>query len=524
MTRLALAVICLIFLLAGVALIPWLGIHNDEALFGFAVFQPISVVYLAHVGHYVAPLMLMTYVGALKGWIYRPIFAVFGTTVWSVRLPMVLAGVGSLWLFYLLLRRLSGARAALIGCALLAADTSYLLTTCFDWGPVALQHLLLIGGLLLVVKFQQEHSHMALAAGFFLFGLALWDKASAVWSLTGYGVAALATVPRELMRACRIGSFSIAVGAFAIGSLPLIAYNVETRGQTFRDTLSPEVAGILPKARVLQRTMDGSLLFGFLTADEPISPGRGRPAPAGVGSARSNLMLIAFGSALLLAPLAAPKDRRTMAFALMAMAVSWTQMAFTANAGSSAHHAILLWPLPEMVVGVAFAAASRRFARIGDVAIAAVVALVMASGLAVIHQYRVLMIRDGGGINWTDAIYTLSDRMKNIRASQVFCVDWGIMGSLHLLNQGKLPLRVGYEELSKPQWDAADRERLLAIISRPDHAFVAHTPAFEVFRGFDARLTAFADKLGYRRQPIDVIPDSHGRPALEVYRFVAGAE
>src|SRR5581483_4701543 len=134
------------------------------------------------------------------------------------------------------------------------------------------------------------------------------------------------------------------------------------------------------------------------------------------------------------------------------------------------------------------------------------VALVMASGPAVIHQYRVLMIRNGGGINWTDAIYRLSDRMKNIQASGVFCVDWGIMGSLHLLNQGKLPLRVGYEELSKPQWNGNDRERLLAIISRPDYAFVAHTPDFEVFRGFDARLKAFADGLGYRRRRVGLRP------------------
>ena len=34
--------------------------------------------------------------------------------------------------------------AALIGCGLLATDAIYLLTSCFDWGPVALEHLLLL--------------------------------------------------------------------------------------------------------------------------------------------------------------------------------------------------------------------------------------------------------------------------------------------------------------------------------------------------------------------------------------------
>ena len=34
-------------------------------------------------------------------------------------------------------------------------DSLYLLTTVFDWGPVALQHLLTVGGILLLVGFYQ---------------------------------------------------------------------------------------------------------------------------------------------------------------------------------------------------------------------------------------------------------------------------------------------------------------------------------------------------------------------------------
>ena len=93
--------------------------------------------------------MLMSYVGATQ--IHRSTARCsgnFGVGLRTVREPMLLAGVASLWLFFLLLRRIAGDRAALIGCALLACDSLYLLTTCFDWGPVALQHLLLIGGAL----------------------------------------------------------------------------------------------------------------------------------------------------------------------------------------------------------------------------------------------------------------------------------------------------------------------------------------------------------------------------------------
>src|SRR5438270_7740362 len=128
------------------------------------------------------PIMLMSYLGTLKSWVYVPIFRVFGTGVSALRDPALLAGVAGVWLFYLLLRRIAGQRAAVIGCGLLTADSLYLLTICFDWGPVALQHLLLLGGVLLLVRFFQDGREFALPCATFLFGLAMWAKALAIWT------------------------------------------------------------------------------------------------------------------------------------------------------------------------------------------------------------------------------------------------------------------------------------------------------------------------------------------------------
>jgi len=120
--------------------------------------------------------MLMTYLGTLKSWIYRPIFHLLGTGIWVIRIPMLLAGTASVWLFYVFLRRIAGQRAALIGCGLLAVDSLYLLTICFDWGPVALQHLLLVSGVLLLAKFYQTRQDLWLGLGWALLGLAMWIK------------------------------------------------------------------------------------------------------------------------------------------------------------------------------------------------------------------------------------------------------------------------------------------------------------------------------------------------------------
>lgn len=532
MTRFVAFAACLIFFLAGLALVPLLGIQNDEALFAYAVFPPLAGVYILHIGHAAMPLMVMSYVGALKSWIYRLVFAVFGTSVWAVRVPMLLAGAASVWLFYLFMRRVSGERAALIGCGLLAVDASYLLTICFDWGPVALQHLFVVGGLLLVLAFWQHRREWVLAGGFLLFGLAMWDKASAIWNLDAFAIAGLLVFPREILRSITRRRIMLAALAFIAGALPLIAYNLTSEGRTVHDTVSREMGSIGQKAQVLRWTADGSLLFGFLVNGTPppqVTESRGSLARVSAelasltGHPRANLMLYAFGLALLLAPLAPGRDRRAITFALAAMAVTWIQMAFTAQAGGSAHHAILLWPLPEMVIGISLAAASRRLGRAAMPVLAAALLILMVSGLAVINEYGVVMARNGGGVNWTDAIYRLSAYLKDVRASEVFCVDWGLMGSLHLLSHGRLPLRVGSEELAKPVWNPEDRGHLGAMVSEPDHVFLTHVAELEVFRGYAARLAEFAETLGFHREMLAVIADGHGRPTFEVYRFVRGA-
>src|SRR5438552_13749180 len=188
---------CFFFFCAGRAFLPHLGIQNDEALFAAALFEPRDSCTIGFI-HWRLPIMIMSYLGTLKSWIYAPIFHIFGTGVSATRDPVLLAGVASVWLFYLLLRRVAGQRAAVIGCGLLAVDSVYLLTTCFDWGPVALQHLLLIGGMLLLTRFYQEGGAIPLAGGCFLLGLAMWDKALAIWTLSGIGIAGISVFPRQI--------------------------------------------------------------------------------------------------------------------------------------------------------------------------------------------------------------------------------------------------------------------------------------------------------------------------------------
>jgi hypothetical protein len=518
----------LLFFLSGQAFIPILGVETDEALFGMAFLSP-RYADSVSIGPYTFPLMLMTYLGTLKAWIYRPILSWFHPGVWSLREPALVAGAVSIWLFYLLLRRISGERAAVIGSLLLAADSLYLLTTCFDWGPVALQHLLLTGGVLSLLRFYQERSERSLACGAFLLGLALWDKALAEWMLSGMGVAALGLFWREIRSRLTWRRTALCGAALLLGTLPLWTYNIHSNWATFRGNFQRDFSAIPGKGRALLITLNGKGLFGYLTEENWRTPLPHQPRgafdtatariAAVAGDPRHSLGLYAFLLALLLAPLAGRNDRRALLFALIAMIVAWIQMAITANAGGSVHHTILLWPLPHLIVAVSLAAASRRLGKAGKPALGGVLCVLAISGLLLTNEYYTVMRRNGGSESWTDAIFRLNTYVASVPAKSVVLMDWGMIDALRLLSGGRLPLIGADDRISKPELTAADREVVAQIVSDSGNLYVAHAKETQVFPANETFLKQAAG-LGYRRDGVAAIADSFGRPTFEVYRLV----
>jgi len=510
----------LFYLLTGMPFLRHLGLENDEALFASPLFAPKAWHYKIRLFHSDFPLLLMSYLGTLKTFIYKPLFRWFGTGILVTRVPMLLAGALTVWLFYLFLRRIAGERTALIGCWLLAADSLFLLTSCFDWGPVALQHLLTVGGLLLVVHFYQERREFSLFAAFLLFGLAVWDKALALWLLTGCGLAAILTLRRQILDTLNLRRLGLAVAGFCVGASPFLIYNVTHHFDTLRENATRDFSDIPGRARLLLNTLDGQGMFGWFIQEDADTPKPHLPSDgfeklsadlsAIAGHPRTGLMIYGLILALLLAPLARGPELRAILFALIAATAAWLQMATTRGAGGSVHHVILLWPMPAMLVAVSLGAASRRLGKAGLPAVAAVVVLLAGSDLLVTNEYYAVMLRNGGSVTWTSAVFTLSGYMKSQQATNVFCVDWGIMDSLRLLNRGRLPLRWGGDE--------PDSE-LASLLADPGSIFLGHAAGREVFPGKTAALTARAARLGFSREVMAEIGDSFGRPMYEVFRF-----
>ena len=501
----------LFFLLAGLAFVPLLGIEDDESLFAAPLLNPRAWHWGIKSGHLRIPIMVMSYIGTLKTLFYSLIFRLAHPGVWSTRVPMLVAGAASIWIFYLILRRTAGPRAAALGAALLATDACYLLTSVFDWGPVALQHLLLTGAPYLLVRFAQKRSHRALAGGFFLFGLAVWDKALAVWMISGMAVATAVVFWRPIVALLTGRRVAIAALWFVLGASPVLIFNVKTHWSTFRGNIKRDTAGISGKAGMLMNTVNGQGLFGYLNDEDWQTPQPHSVSTALADAAahpRHTLMFYAVLLALLAAPLAGGRVFRTVAFCTIALAVAWIQMALTANTGGSVHHTILLWPLPVWIVAVSFDGIAERLGRAATPVLALLAALLVGSNLLVLNEYSVMMARNGGSVSWSDAIFPLTERLTQAHAPVVFCVDWGIQDSLRLLGRGSLTTYDLTGPFDNP-----------AVLADPAFLFVGRPREMEVFQGTGARLAAAAEAAGYRRDLVAVIPDSFGRPTYELYRF-----
>ena len=523
-----------LFVLLGAACIPYAGIEDDEVIFTNPLYLFNAREFTIGLFHRRIALMVMSYLGTLKTLLYIPILALFGANVWSLRLPMVLLGGLTILIFFGLARRTAGPAAAMLGAFLLASDASFILMDTFDWGPVAIEHFLLVTGCFFLVKFAQSSgpgllnlsapraasSRWNLFLGFFLFGLALWNKAIFIWALAGLFCGAVAVFWPEIRRLLRPATAAIACAAFLAGALPLVIYNLRNPNVTVHSSAHFETNAFPGKFSLLRGTLDGSALFGFLPGfdDDPNPKAptslRGRAADwigAHTGKHRHDAMAYACALALLLVPWW--WKRRTARFSLVFMFATWLAMAVTRGAGASAHHAVLLWPFPQLFLATALASLPWR-----KIAMSVGAALV-AINLLVVNQAVADFERNGAPQNFTDASFALSKEISD-PGPLVVTLDWGMIDTLAFLHQGRVTLRIGDPPFMTDSPSENERKTIDWLLSYPGAIFVTHVPGRENFPAVRPHLDRAAADRGLRKEPIKIVPDSNGRPVFEVFRFV----
>lgn len=509
-----------LYLAFGLAWISLPGPYQDEMLFLSGVFSDHPVVSYSGgmwLFKHKVPLMLMPYVGATKGLLWRLVFFFWPPSIYSARVPAVLLAAVTLLLFYFWARRYYSAAIAAATVLLAAADPGFIFTSRLDWGPVVLQRLLWVTGLLLgscwlesggegapqaAVAGASEpaarpaHSPGArslawLAAAGFCFGLGLWDKTAFAWFLIALGITLVALFPRQVLQHCRRRTAAVLLLALLAGAFPLIRYNLT---KSFTPTsasiqLTKELAW---KLRSLQTTLDGR-------ATEPFVGGNGfdgRKAAAPSDGAEKLVAALSYlappqGTVLpwalvvaFLAAFFARGVRRQIFFPLLMTGLMWAQ-ALPLEGGGGPHHYVLAYPFPQLAIAAVAAwgwSRLRGALRLAPLVLVAALILTMAGWSA--RELRLLRATGGAG-NWSDASYDIAAWLQEHPARTVVCMDWGFSHPLLLLSQGRLDERDMSMTIGNPRPDefAGRVQRLVPLLFHPNTLYLFHSPRYQNFPG-----------------------------------------
>ncbi|MFQ5452434.1 MAG: glycosyltransferase family 39 protein, partial [Candidatus Paceibacterota bacterium] len=166
------------------------------------------------------PVLLMPYIGALKAYITAPVFAIFGVSVFTVRLPMILLAALSLLFLFWANKKYFSIGIATIALWLLAIDPNFIALTRLDSGPVVLGFMMSVLALLFFKKFLKNQKIIFLFLTFAALGLGIFHKLNFVWFINGFIFSALIIYYRELIEILKRKSKSariLIIGLFVGG-------------------------------------------------------------------------------------------------------------------------------------------------------------------------------------------------------------------------------------------------------------------------------------------------------------------
>jgi hypothetical protein len=525
------------FLLFGAAWISLPGPQQDELLH-LPVLSPqwrSDALFSAKIAHRYFPLMIMSYVGALKGWLLWLWFRVVPQGMPGYRAFGVAAGLGTLLLTFWFVRRWWASAVALLTTALTASDPTFIHTIRLDFGPVALAHLFKMGGLCLLVRWLDTRSRRALAAGMFLFGLGIWDKANFIWFLAGLGGTVVLLFPRQTFDRLRGDLPAVALGlaAFLVGTSPFIAYNLKRSGETWRERGRLEVRWF--KLLQAQGTFDGAFMLALAGEDnlDLSPPAHDLPLPGlanwmyRAGRLRRTIQLPLVALSLALLPLNLWIGRpRALLFPLLLALLTYAAMFVSFDGGSSAHHVIMLQPFVLLFVAASLWTPVERWPHFAPRAAAlAVVAAALVVNFSVNARLLAVYTRTGGTLAFSDAMYRLVPYLGQHPERNLYALDWGFSKPVMFLGaRWNLNVDDWFFALTDTQ-NADYPEQLKHLAERmrdPHSVFLLHSPQRTLVPLAAQTFFDLADH-GIPMRQVAFFEERTGQMVYEVYQSAAGA-
>ena len=501
----------LLFVGVGIALLRKAGTQSDEVMFVYDLWHPQSAASAVTLFGHSMPLMLMSYLGALKSWLYAPIFYLAGASPLSLRVPVILLSAITMTIGALVVSHAGGRFAGVLFVWLLATDSTFLLTSVFDWGPSVLQNLFLVSGGLAIVKWWSSRKLWMLYLGSLIFGLALWDKALFIWNLSAI-VTALAVVNlRAIIAACRPELLAVAALGLCLGAWPLLYFNLASGRSTLGENTKLILSGVGLKGEYLVTALDG------VAAETEWCDGKFQTVPpkhslVTLSSWRFPFLLVGIALGVWFSQ---GDLRRWIVFLTFSAGLAWFQSAITVGAGGSMHHAVLIWPFLYGALALSFGAVLNKEGRLVLPVTLLLAAIICLRGVEAMNAMMQNLSSYSRTIPWTDADIPLRNLLVNTGVERVITVDWGIADVIAFRTADLVSVVDESFELSDGRFD---KDRFLNCNGQ-GCAVIAHVEQRSLFKPAQAFLHEQMRSMSLVERQPEVISDSHGSPAFVVFRI-----
>ncbi len=502
-----------LFLLASGAGLSDPGLQYDELLFVNAALgdsHPYQgFVYRESFG---VPTMLMPYIGALKAWVYAPIFAVFGVSVDSVRIPAVLLAALALVLVVLLIYRVLGMWAAIALALLLSTDPVYSAVSRADWGPTVFSALLRVTALLCYFAFLRRRSLRYLWLFVIALSLGLFNKLDYVWFIAAVGIAALVMhngTLIEVLRRRRAAAVIPVVVLIAVVTAAFFTLILPATRLPLEGSHAALGARISEVGHLFRITVDGTGVYEYMTG-----------STLKHATLMGSLFPFVLVGCLLVAAWHLIWGRRrtrddalreaasTTTFFLIVFSVVAVGIVFTKQA-TGPQHIMLLWPLPA-VLAVCLLATAMRIPGMTPRRVVSATLIVVLVALVVtqirttasyVHAYR--SDRQWNTI-WSPEIYAAAHAVDSSATGveRVISADWGLGNQIFAL--GNEDVR---QHFLDPWPSFSSATATPAVLKREwfdvgSVIVIFHTKAGEIMPSTTQNVEAVLKSYGSRVRPI----------------------
>jgi hypothetical protein len=213
------------------------------------------------------PVLVIPYIGVVKSALFAPIFAIWGVSVETIRIPAIALSAATLVVAYFMGREVIGRWSAIL-VVLMGTCPTFIFMSKMDWGPNVVGIFLTVSLLLSFLRYLNTGRIAWLWTVFLLALIGIFDKQNFVWLVIAVGVGGAVVYRRRLweLATARPRATAAAAATFVVALLvfgwTLVLPNLSNQGSS---ALQEPFSHLVFAWGLYERTVGYSELINWFT-------------------------------------------------------------------------------------------------------------------------------------------------------------------------------------------------------------------------------------------------------------------